>query len=445
MPRKYAKLTQQALGELPDEDKPRCCVTDTLLTKEQLTSGLFQSNLVRQTYRTCKRDPIKTLQHLQAKCVYFPHLGSYFKGIRGWRIACTKNQVTEEIQRQFYEESLREKNICAFPGCAVTVPFDLLHLGTCSKIHDSQKKWKCAIGSTKEPTWGCQLCTHTFTAARALAKHINRHHAEFSLEEYHLKYLRKEDGPDGTCKVCGDPTTFQSLKDGYAEFCGFSCAVNWSNEHTGRARRSGPKISAKLQIRGAIPAHPEYWIKQGYSEELAAIKVTERQTTNSVKAIQKRNGCSLEEAKTIRAEITAKWSSKTHTGAKWSKVSQELFWAVWEALEGTLLAEDVFFANFDKGDKQTDKNLEWRLKLPGTRYKLDFFVESLGAVIEFDGSWYHSGYWRPKYADAARDANILSAFPHYRILHIPEKDYRKDPQATADKCLQFLNSCNRTC
>lgn len=59
----------------------------------------------------------------------------------------------------------------------------------------------------------------------------------------------------------------------------------------------------------------EYWIEKGYNEEEAKLKLKERQSTNSIKSIIKRNKCSLGEAQQIRNKITKKWidtlSSKT--------------------------------------------------------------------------------------------------------------------------------------
>lgn len=67
----------------------------------------------------------------------------------------------------------------------------------------------------------CKLCNREFSTLIGLSGHISRSH-DISLKSYYDKYL-KSDG-EGKCCVCGKPTKFQSLTQGYASTCSFSCS-----------------------------------------------------------------------------------------------------------------------------------------------------------------------------------------------------------------------------
>ena len=67
----------------------------------------------------------------------------------------------------------------------------------------------------------CAICHHDeYDTVRALSLHISLNHKR-DTHEYYDEYC-KEPG-EGMCKVCGAPTKFHTLADGYRETCSRKC------------------------------------------------------------------------------------------------------------------------------------------------------------------------------------------------------------------------------
>lgn len=58
-------------------------------------------------------------------------------------------------------------------------------------------------------------------------------------------------------------------------------------------------------------------------------------------------------------------------------------------------------------------------------------------VIEFDGDYWHGERRGNQLRDKQRE-NDLKALGYVNILHVKERDYRNNPQAVIDECLQFI-------
>lgn len=71
-----------------------------------------------------------------------------------------------------------------------------------------------------QETVTCCECGRTFTNYATLGVHISKHH-KLSSKEYYDKYLKRND--EGKCIVCGQPTTYKSLKIGYRRYCCNRC------------------------------------------------------------------------------------------------------------------------------------------------------------------------------------------------------------------------------
>ena len=70
-----------------------------------------------------------------------------------------------------------------------------------------------------------------FAKACSLGTHLWKTHG-MSSQEYYVKYLAKPG--DGKCPVCGKPTLFMSLGQGFREFCGKKCAAQYIANDTDR-------------------------------------------------------------------------------------------------------------------------------------------------------------------------------------------------------------------
>lgn len=82
---------------------------------------------------------------------------------------------------------------------------------------------------------------------------------------------------------------------------------------------------------------------------------------------------------------------------------------------------------------------EYEVRVEGKEYRffLDFYVEDINKVIEFDGKYWHDGGPRANDAkDRFREETLKSL--GFNIYHVKENDYRKDKDATIQNCLEFL-------
>jgi len=210
--------------------------------------------------------------------------------------------------------------------------------------------------------------------------------------------------------------------------------IKYENMTEDERNKAAARSSAKAAKDRSYCTRLDYWINKGYSEDEAKIKLKERQTTNSVEAIQKRNNCTLEEAKEIRQAITDKWL-KNLPRSNYSLISQELFWGIYDDIKDKKMK--IFFASLVNGKKDYTRNKEYRVKTKTSFRLLDFYVKDLHKAIEFDGDYWHGREGNVE-RDAKRELEILEAYPELEILHVKELDYNKDPMKVIKECREFL-------
>jgi len=73
------------------------------------------------------------------------------------------------------------------------------------------------VKETKLIDCSCKICGKSFSNLMGLASHIRQIHS-ITAQKYYEKFYGK-----GYCKVCGNPTNFNSLSEGYYTYCSNSC------------------------------------------------------------------------------------------------------------------------------------------------------------------------------------------------------------------------------
>lgn len=225
----------------------------------------------------------------------------------------------------------------------------------------------------------------------------------------------------------------------------------------------------------------EYWIKRGYTEEIAKQKISEIQVKNRQKVKNKRNfktiiywidkGYSEDEAKKIISELQKtfskekciekygeieglkrwkerqdKWQTSLHKSEKlhvgFSKVSQELF----KKIDKKLGKNDYTFYG--------SKNHEYCIRDNGVNYIYDFTDLENKKIIEFQGDIYHGNpilfeendhpnpFKKDKTCrdlwDFDKKKAEVAIKNKFKIMHIWKKEYRENKTETINKCLNFL-------
>ena len=337
--------------------------------------------------------------------------------------------------------------------------------------------------SRKVPTLVCLDCGAVYRSGKGLSAHVKDEHGYSSYDEYKIKHgLMKTDEQllaEGAvqCALCGKVA--HDLTSHVSQYHKMSCE-DYKSRHgdfrsqkylQGQAERiSGDKNPAynhggrlspfsskfihadkvdleELRSRqmettknnGNVTTTLSYWLNQGYSEDEAKEKLKERQTTFTLEKCIEKYG---EEAGRQRwLDRQEKWQESLQkvTDNCFSKVSQELFWKLYEKLENN---RSVYFAELgeDKALDDSGRNNEYLLRLSDRVVLPDFYDESTKRIIEFDGTYWHGEHCirnNNKDSDAQRDESLLN--DGYEVLHIKEEDYLSNPDQVVDLCLSFLN------
>ena len=162
-------------------------------------------------------------------------------------------------------------------------------------------------------------------------------------------------------------------------FCGYKGKSSEEIEHL-RLK------AAKHDNKGRNTNQVEYWIKKGFSEDEAKIKVSERQRTFTLEKCIEKYG---EEEGTKRWQERQKKWLKNYKKQNFSNISQELFWSIYDKMKDLNL--DIRFAtiNENKEKDTSGKNNEFLVKTKKSYVKPDFIVLNYKKVIEFDGDYWH--------------------------------------------------------
>lgn len=212
-----------------------------------------------------------------------------------------------------------------------------------------------------------------------------------------------------------------------------------------------------LKYRSKNTTTIEYYLKRGYSEDIARNMLSNRQSTFSKEICIEKYG--QEEGLNIWNDRQSKWmntlDSKTEeekieinrkklfNGAGYSKISQKMFWDIYESFR----ENNVHFEELNKEIIRYDKYNK-------RHYRYDYFDFTTKKVIEFNGDFWHcnpSKYdedfihpllnldaktiWKNE-----KDKLNWIENRNYRVLVIWESEYRKDPKQTIEKCIEFLNN-----
>lgn len=297
-----------------------------------------------------------------------------------------------------------------------------------NRIGNRKSDAKKRLTKTQNELVECCLCNNMFGS---LTKHLNFIH-DMSASEYKELYpdeniINEEMSKDLSERITGENNP------GYQHGGTLSSWSTKSTKHTPEQIVASKQKAKNNLTPDKRPTNVEYWIKRGFTKEEAKKKVSERQTTFSLEICIEKYG--EEEGRKRFADRQSKWH-KSYKKSNYSKISQKLFWEIYNVIKSHEIDNDLFFAEFNCGEKST-VNSEYSLKLTKTSIKPDFFILSKKKIIEFDGDYWHSEKRSALQRDVERDNLIISN--GYSVYHVKEKDYKTNPQKVIQECVGFLN------
>jgi len=195
----------------------------------------------------------------------------------------------------------------------------------------------------------------------------------------------------------------------------------WSKNFIhGYDEESHMKFNAEHSIR-QTNNHKNHFSRAHYSSDEKYSKAQTRDLDWFISKYGEEEGLIRYAAKTL------KWM-KSCQKQTYSKISQQLFTVV----DKLYAAGDTFYATKDRPDMSGYKNKEYRLEIG---LMPDYIDLSTKKIIEFDGVYWHTYKSNPQ-REAKRDARLLEA--GYKVLHVCENDFRKNPEKVIKECLDFL-------
>lgn len=178
-----------------------------------------------------------------------------------------------------------------------------------------------------------------------------------------------------------------------------------------------------------------FWLKQGYSEAEAKLKIKSRQNTRSYKTQCKLYG-EVEGKKRVLAS-NKKWINSLMANPENSiKLSKGRLKGAHAFISTSTISLELF--NF-LNDKLKDKyeclygdNEKFISFEDGTYCQLDFYIPELKAAVEYDGAIWHQDIEKDKLRDKKLQALGI------RIYRVPSHVYTDAPENTANNILNWI-------
>lgn len=314
---------------------------------------------------------------------------------------------------------------------------------------------KCPDPKFSEKKYWCPLDNKWYESRKYLARTIKEH--GWSNSQYYKTYGKEfmprewaENESDATlgnahntdtCLYCGTLTPFQEGKWKYPAFCGYKCSTKWYAENTDRISKAMTTLKERKEQdpnHHLRPNQTQYWVNKGLTEEEATAKVKERNAVNSLEKYIERAGGDVETGTKNWADRQERWLNSLKASGMYggySKVANQLFTRVSETVPNLLFGEH-----------------EKQIRCGSKVVHVDCCLLERKLVIEFYGDYWHAN---PKKYSAdslitvigksaseiwERDAIRQQALTShgYNVLVIWESEYNSDPDATVNRCINFM-------
>lgn len=303
----------------------------------------------------------------------------------------------------------------------------------CKNKYDSYEKYKDIPDIPY-----CRICG---LKGKTLIAHVNRTH-NMSLKEYMEKFnLSKKDVHHESYldniseRVSGENNPAYNHNGKYSPF-----SENFIKYEGLSKEEKEEKVKEMFENRTERKPEDnycrlEYFMKFTDNIEEAKKLYSERQCTFSYEKCVEKYG--EEEGQKRWKKRQKKWLS-SYKKLNYSKISQELFWKLYENIKNDF--DEIYFATLDNNKKldESGKNYEYKIETFESYVKLDFFIKALNKVIEFDGDYWHGEKRGNKKRDQIREENILKNNPEFKIMHVKERDYKTDSEEIIKQCLDFI-------
>lgn len=270
------------------------------------------------------------------------------------------------------------------------------------------------------------------------------------------------------CLLCGKEISFiLTMILGYRKYCSNKCANNYHNENRSqnekdiRKRKLQKKWENKTQKEINEITKKRNITNNNKSQKEKDEIVIKRLKSKNDKSQKEKDETKRKRLKTFNNKSQKEKDdiykrvilSKIENGTLYnvggfSKISQKLFWKIYNQLPKELQEKTYFGENKENGGEFGKKD-----KIRG--YKYDFVISNIKICIEYNGEKFHPNptmteeewnSWSPLYSEKTADEiyvenqyklNILRN-EGFLVLEVWHFDFLKNQNEVIQKCLQFI-------
>jgi len=256
-----------------------------------------------------------------------------------------------------------------------------------------------------------------------------------------------------------DPERFKSfrvthelywIKKGYSEEEAKKKAIEYQ-ENMRRAFQENIKNNPQM-YEARTETQLKYWINKGYTEEEAKEKLKERQRTFTLDKCIKKYG--KEKGFDVWRKRHEEWSKKIeakYRNGEFSKMCKHNYSNIelefLEELLDKLNTNEKYYCALDN-----QKQFFRHFKENQQTYAYDFVMGK--KIIEFNGDYWHcnpkiyeADYYHKMIKCTAKEKwefdktkkELIEKYG-YKVMIVWEYDYRKNPEITINRCIEFLNN-----
>ena len=208
------------------------------------------------------------------------------------------------------------------------------------------------------------------------------------------------------------------------------------------------------------PTKIEYYLNRGISESDAIDKISQIQNRFSLVGCIEKHGKIEGEivwkkrqnkwmitmnSKTDEEKIEINRKKLSSNGNMYSKISQKLFWDIYNIIENK---DSIKFKELNNEYYLIDENKCW--------FAYDFVIMNERKCIEFNGEFWHCkpGKYKPDYLHRVKKITAMDIWnidkhkinliksKDFDTLIVWEDDYRKNPQQILKECIEFIENKN---
>jgi hypothetical protein len=275
----------------------------------------------------------------------------------------------------------------------------------------SNKKFKSKIKISIPEPYICKICSKELKSIPGLASHLKNQHNELSYGEYILKYYNIDvDKINSEWEITRNERKEKQL-EGLKKY-----TKTLKNKSIKERLNEEQYKQFRYNMKGVFSLS---WFIKKHGEIEGIIKYNER---------------------SLSISKTTHFRNINNNKQKWSKISQELFWSVYNIIQNKF--NKIYFGEL---------NHEYSCGIYS--HNFDFVIEDIKKVIEFNGDKFHANPTIYKENDIPlkfinktskeiwdKDKNKINKLlnNNYKVKIIWECDFLNDKEQTIKNCLDFL-------